>query len=137
MSASPIFLGTVKSPGARILPADSTNLVTLWTPGANGSKVLTIGASSTDTSDRDVAFYLTKGGVDYLLGTIKIPLNSGNANNIPSVDVLAHPNLPAIRLDADGARYLWLEVNAVLRAKALVAVTAAKEIDFFMYGGDA
>lgn len=136
MAASPIYLGTVKSPAAQILPADGTGLVTLFTPGANGSKLSALGMASTDTANKDVAFYITKSGVDYLLGTVQAPLNAGNANNVAAVDVLASAMLPWVRQDADGARYLFLESGAVLKAKATVAVTAAKAIQFFMHGGD-
>lgn len=136
MASAPIFLGSVKSPMAQILPADASNLITLWTPGASGSKITAIGVSSTDTADRDIALYVTKSAVDYLLGTVKIPLSSGNTNAIPAVDLLNSSQLPWVRTDPDGAKYLQLESGAVLKAKALTTVTAAKAIQFAMHGGD-
>jgi hypothetical protein len=136
VAAAPIFVGAVKSPMAQILPADASNLVVLWTPGASGSKITALGISSTDTSDRDVAFYVTRGGVDYLLFTLKVPLNSGNTNAIPAVDALASSMGPWVRIDQDGSKYLNLESGAVLKAKALTTVTAAKALQFAMHGGD-
>jgi hypothetical protein len=136
MAAAPIFIGAIKSPMAQILPGDAQTLVTLWTPGSAGSKINAIGIASTDTAARDIQLYVTKGGVDYLLCTIAIPINSGNVNNVPAVDPLAHANAPWIRTDENGAKYLLLESGAVLKAKALTTVTAAKAIQFAMSGGD-
>lgn len=136
MAASPIYLGTVKNAAARIQNADGTALITLWTAPALGSKLNALGVSSTDTVARDVALYVSRGGVDYLLATVQVPINAGNANNVPAIDVFAHVNLPWVRQDADGARYLFLENGSVLKAKAVVTVTAATQVAFFMQGGD-
>lgn len=141
MAAKPIYIGTIKSPFARIQNSDASNLVVLWTPGANGSKIRAIGVSSTDSVSRDLALYVTKGGVDYLLGTVSIPLNSGNANNIAAVDLLNALSgttvlMPWIRTDADGSKFLELESGAVLKAKALTTLTVTKTWDFAMHGGD-
>lgn len=136
MAARPIYFGSVKNHVAQILNADASNLVTLVTAGASGSQITALGAASTDTSDRDVAFYVTKGGTDYLLGTVKIPANSGNTNALAAVDVLSSAMLAWVRQDADGAKYLHLENGSVLKAKALTTVTAAKAIQFFAHGGD-
>lgn len=141
MAAKPIYVGTIKSPFARIQNSDASNLVVLWTPGAAGSKIRAIGVSSTDTASRDLALYVTKSGVDYLLGTVSIPLRSGDLNNTPAVDLLnalsgGNPLMPWIRTDADGAKYIELESGAVLKGKALTTITSGKTWDFAMHGGD-
>ena len=136
MAAKPIYIGSIKSALAQILPADVSNLVVLWTPPALGSKITALGVSSTDTAARDIALYITKSAVDYLLFTVAIPVTAGFTNAIPAVDLLASAMGPWVRTDADGAKYLMLESGAVLKAKALTTVTAAKALQFFMQGGD-
>ena len=76
-TATPIFPQTVKNYVAQILPADTTTKKTLVTGATNGTKIESITVASTDTSARDLLLYLTVSAVDYLLGTVAIPINSG------------------------------------------------------------
>jgi hypothetical protein len=136
MAARPIFLGTVNNIAAQILPADVSNKVTLYTPGAAGSRIYNIAVSSTDTVARDVAFYVTIAAVDYLLATVNIPINAGNANNIASVDVLSSTMFPWVRIDEAARKYIDLKVGMVLKAMSTTTVTAAKALQFFGHCGD-
>lgn len=135
MAARPIYLGSVDNFATRILTADSTNLVTLVTGAASGTKVITISATTDETVARDVQFWLTISAVDYLLGTVNIPIGAGFSGSVPALDILGSANLPWVRFDSDGAKYLYLESGNILKAKSLVALTAAKTIYFTMQGG--
>lgn len=137
MASAPIYLGTMKNFVARILPADTTAKVTLVTAANPATKVTALCVTSTDTSNRDIQLWITKSAVDYLIGTVQIPINAGNTNAIPAVDLLGTAALlPWVRTDENGAKYLVLENGSVLKAAATVTVTTAKEIDFFGHGGD-
>lgn len=126
----------VKTSPARIANGDGTNLITVVTPGAQGQKVTSLIASSDDTAARDLQLVITKGAVDYPLGTVAIPITAGTIAATPHVDLLAPGMMPGLPTDSDGNPYLLLETGAVLKAKVLVAVTAAKFINIIAKGGD-
>lgn len=128
MSANPVFFATPKFSGVQILPADGVALKTIHTP-TTAAKVTAVMASSTDTASRDVTLYVTKGGIDYPLGTVNIPITAGTITATGGVNLLDALKIPGLPVDSDGQRYLLLEVGAVLKAAVLVAVTAAKAIN--------
>jgi len=128
-TATPIFPQTIKTYAAQLLTADGTTKKTLVTAGANGSRVDAINAASTDTTARDLQLWITQGGTDYLLGTVQLPINAGNTNASPSVDVLRSAQIPGLAYDANGNRVIYLGSGAVLKVAVLAAVTAAKELD--------
>lgn len=136
--ATPIFPQTIKSWFAKIAPADTSSLKTLVTAGANGSRIDSIIATSTDnSSSRDLQFVITSGGVDYIIDTVQVPTNSGNTNSIASVNILGHATkFLWANYDANGNRFMTLASGAVLKVKSLSTVTSAREITVFAQGAD-
>lgn len=120
----------------QILPADTTTLKTIWTAGSNGSLLQSLGMSSTDTSNRDIQFYITRSGTDYLICTIQAPLTAGATNAIPSVDVLRHAMWPWLQYDMAGNRQLRLKSGDVLKFASTGTITAAKVVNCFADGED-
>lgn len=111
---------------AQILPADTTTLKTVITPGADGAKVTSLNACSDDTSNRIVQVVVTRSAVDYLLGSAVVPTLAGTDGVVPTVDLLTLLPLPR---DNDGQKYLLLENGDVLKVKSTTTVTAAKTIN--------
>lgn len=136
MTATPVFPQTIKTNVAQILPADTTSLKTLVTPGANGTRVDNIIVSSTDTSAKDLQFVITVSATDYVVGTLSIPANSGFTNAVPLVSVFAHSQFIAFNTDVNGNKHMYLANGAVLKVKALTTVTAAKAISVVAQCGD-
>jgi|SRR5579872_369642 len=111
---------------AQILNATGTAQVTVVTAGANGSKVLNLAGSSTDTVVQTIAVSLVRNATTYLLATTAVPVNSGNASGTPPVDLLAIvPNLPH---DQDGQPYLFLNSGDTLVVNSAGSVTSGKTI---------
>lgn len=136
MTATPVFPQTVKTNVSQILPADTTTLKTLVTPGTNGTRIDNIFVSSTDTSAKDLQFVLTVSSVDYVLGTLSIPANTGFTNSVPSISVFAHSQFVALNNDVNGNKHLFLANGAVLKVKSLSNVTTAKAISIIAQCGD-
>jgi len=136
VTPTPIFPQSVQNFVAQIQNADAQTVKTLVTGGTNGTKIESLNASSSDTTSRDVAIYLTVSSTNYLLGTISIPLNSGNTNAIVSVDILRSAQIPALAYDANGNKYLYVANGATLGVSALTTVTAGKAIQFVAQGGN-
>lgn len=135
-TATPIHPQTVKGLVAQILPADASTLKTLVTGATNGTKIESINVTSTDTTTRDIAIWMTISAVSYLLGTVNIPITAGNTNAIPSVDILRSLQIPSLAFDAYGNKYLYVPSGATLQVSSLSTVTAAKALQFYAQGGD-
>jgi hypothetical protein len=111
---------------AQILNATGTAQVTVVAAGSNGSKLLNLIASSTDTAAQAIAVSLVRSSTTYLLATTSVAANSGNANGTAPIDLLAIvPNLPR---DQDGQPYLFLNSGDTLVANSAAAVTSGKTI---------
>lgn len=129
MQSTPSYFGVIKNPVARIANGDGTALVTFYDPPTGGGKVETIAVTSDDTAARDLQLVVTKGGVDYPICTKTIPITAGQIPGTPAVNILDGIVCPWIRIDENGNPYLILEDGAVLKAKVLTTVTAAKFIN--------
>jgi len=136
MATTPIYPATIVTAVQQILPADTTTLKTLYTAGASGSRVENIIISSTDTSLRDLVFYVNVSGTDYQLCTVSCPINSGNTNAIFPLNLFQNVAFQGLNFDPNGNRYLYLASGAVLKVKSATSVTATKVIQFFVQGGD-
>jgi hypothetical protein len=111
---------------AQILNATGTAQVIIVTAGNNGSKVLNLAASSTDTAAQTIAVSLVRSAATYLLATTSVAASSGNANGTAPVDLLAIvPNLPR---DQDGQPYLFLNSGDTLVVNSAAAITSGKTI---------
>lgn len=122
---------------AQILPADTTTLKTVVTGGANGTKVVAVIVSSSDTAAQSVQLGITRAGVFYPLCTVSVPITAGQVSGAPPVNMLAPENCPGLPVDNDGQVYMLLSSPAdAVQVKSLVTVTAAKEIDVNSFGAD-
>lgn len=135
-TATPIYAQLIVDKPVQILPADTTTLKTIVAGGTNGTKIESLIVTSTDTSARDVALYKTISAVDYLLGTVSIPITAGFTNAIPSIDLLNNPQIPGLSTDAFGNKYIFVASGTTLKIAALITITAAKAISVIASGGD-
>lgn len=131
-----VFVQTPKITPKSILPADTTAKVTICTAGGDGSKVVGITVTSTDTGSRILQIFLTRSATSYLLASFIIPTLSGT-DGAAAVFNAMNPTLwPGLPIDNDGQRYLFLVSGDTLQAAVTVTVTAAKEIDIATVSGD-
>ena len=136
VTATPIFPQLILSPAVQILPADTTTLKTLVTAGSDGTIVNELLITSTDTSARDLAVYVTISSVDYLIGTVSIPANSGFTNAVPTVGFFDSTQTTSLQSDNNGHKFLMLGSGAVLKVKTLTTVTTAKAIQIVAQVGN-
>lgn len=136
-TATPIFPQTINNGNAKIVPADTTNLKTLYTAAANGSRIDAIYLTSTETANnRDIQFVLTVSAVDYVIGTVQVPLNSGFSSAVPTVNAFASTQFTQLNVDNMGNKELTLVAGAVLKAKSLTTLATGKEISILVVAGD-
>lgn len=138
VTATPIFPQTITNEVVNISNSTSTNLVTAYTGGTNGSKIEMWNIASTDTAARYLQIWFTISATSYLLGTIAIPLTSGDSSTgvVPSVNVLGNQYLPGLPRDSNGNPYLYIASGTTLQISVITAVTSGKTITSIIHGGD-
>ena len=136
VTSTPIYPQTHVTSVITIANADGTNKKTIYTGGTNGSLVENISITNTDTSAYTLNIYVTSGGTDYLMGTINIPLSSGNTTSAASLNLLAQSNFTPLNTDAFGNKYLYLANGAVLKGALTGTITSPKLITFIAQGVD-
>lgn len=118
----------------------AATLKTLYTAGANGSKVTAVLAATDDGSATHVlTLYLTRSAVDYYMGAYTIPVSSGTSGAAANIDFLngGPANLIlGLPVDNDGQKYLFLVSGDTLRATFATALTSGKRIDMLAIGAD-
>lgn len=134
MSLTPNSVITAQTPKngkVQIANADGTNQKTVYTAGANGSKITGLILTSTDTSPQNIQVSITNGGTSYLLGTVTVGAGAGSNGVTSSVNAFSQSSTPAILglpLDSDGNPYLLLVSGDTLTVASTAAVTATKII---------
>lgn len=137
VTSTPVFPQTPSVGPVQIVNADAQNQKTVYTAGANGSKVVAVMATSTDTSARDLQLSVTRSGTSYPIGTVTCASGAGNSGTVPSTDLI--PNLsqmPGLPIDSDGNSYIFLKSGDTLTVSALTSVTNTKTITVVAVGAD-
>lgn len=134
MSSSPAFIASPKNPVVAFANADGTSFKTLMTPGASGSRLDSLSASSTDSVSNVLQLAVNKSGVDYVLGEVTVPANAGTNGTVKSVACLNPTDIPCLTYTEGGA--LYLESGAVLKARMKTAVAGAFTVQLIGLGGD-
>lgn len=129
VTATAAFLQTPQDFQVQILPADTTGNKTIATAGTNGTKILAIMVTSSDTTARDIQLKRTVGGTDHVISTFSIPITAGFINSTPSVNLFNHPQMPNLPRDSNGNPFIQLESGSTLTVASLTTVTAAKIIN--------
>jgi hypothetical protein len=127
---------TPKAYKAQITSTAGTTAVSLVAPGANGTKVISVVCSNTDTSGYNVTFSVLRSSTSYVLGTVAIAASAGNLAGTPPVNILNATNLPGIPLDSDSNPYLFLEPTDTLQMANGSTITAGKVISCHTVAAD-
>jgi hypothetical protein len=116
--------------------ADTTVAKLCFTAGSNDSDIKAIVATSDDTAAINLKVYITRGGVDYLLGTVNIPIASGTNGTVASVDILSATPFPGLPVDSVGKRYIPLKNGDTLKVACLATMTSGKTCTVNVLGQD-
>lgn len=122
------FVKTPTNGVVQILPADTTNQKTVYTAGANGSKITGLNIASTDTVARDLQLSLTRSGTSYPLVCLTVPIGAGTVAGTPALNMLNYTYFAGMSVDSDGNPYFFLASGDTLTLNSLTTVTAAKAI---------
>ena len=109
--------------------ADGTTSKTIITADAtNDRRIYGIGVWTDESAAKDVALHITDGTTTWEMSTIAIPINAGNTNAIPPVDLMSNTQFSPFfkQRDASGATYFNLPKTWSLKLSYNAAMTAAK-----------
>ena len=137
VTATPIFPQTINNTVVTIVNADASNLKTVYTAGAAGSRVENLLVTNTDTNPYTVQITVVISATNYLIGSVTVPLSAGNTTAAPSVNLFSALNNfgPYLCKDSNGNPYLYLASGSTLKVNTTGTVTAAKTVAFFCQGG--
>ena len=128
----PIFLNVPSTVNQSIANSDTTTAKVMATAGADGGAVMTMSATTTDTSDVIAVLNINDGSVTIVVGEVTVPAGAGTDGSTPAknlLDTLAMPGL----FQNDGS--LILGPAAILSVGAKATVTSAKTLDISAQGG--
>lgn len=134
VTATPVMPQSVNNKCTIIQNSDSTNKVTIFTAGSNGSRLDTISVATDDTANVTLHCWLTDGTTEIRLDTAVITALYGTNGTNHAVDVMAL--LSAAKADGDGIRRMWLKSGCVLKVAANAAVTSGKYAYVYCEGVD-
>ena len=118
----------------QILPADTTTQKTLVTCTTNGTKIVGVIVSSTDTATRDVTLALVRSATSYTINTVTIAINAGSVAGTPPVNMMSATNAPGLPLDSDGNPFFYCNTGDTVKVNVGTTVTAAKAVNAIAIG---
>jgi hypothetical protein len=126
---SPTFVKTPNRGVAQISTGTGTNSVTLYTGGANGSKITGINLIQNSSGTPTVVVYFVNGGTNYFLTQVTVP------SNTPTAVLGLISGLP---VDSDANPYLLLASSAdtVIIQSLTTIPTAATFLSAYAVAGD-
>jgi hypothetical protein len=138
VSHAGVFVQTPNLTPISFLNADSANTKkTIVTGGGDGSKIVGIGGTSTETANARLCnVWITRSGTSYLLGTINIPINSGFDGTAPAVSLFNATAMPYLPSDNDGQVYIFIKNGDTLQVSLTTQVASGKEVDVFPIAAD-
>ena len=132
MALAPQFINVPNLGLTKFTNGDGTSTKTIFTAGANGSRILSMCVTSNDLSSRQVQLAIVRGGVSYKLSAPTIPA--------------AAAETPVVNLNLlDPSWFGWLDANephlmvpagVTFEVTPLVAVSSGKEISVMVFAGD-
>ena len=135
---TPIFPQTITNDIATFTSGQGTTITTLYTGGANGSRVESIFVTNTDTNPYTLNVYVYTPSTSYLLGTINIAASTGNTTTIPTSNLLTYSgNIgSALNRDANGNTYLYIASGSIVKVATTTTIASGKTVTFIAIGGD-
>jgi len=132
-----IFPQVIQTYAQQILPADTTTKKTLMTGGAQGSIIESINLTNTDTAAAyAIQLFINDTVTDHLIGTVNVPISSGNVAGTPSIDMLRSGQIPGLVFDSNGNPVLFVKASYIVKIASLTTVAATKAIDCVACGSD-
>jgi len=112
-NVNPTFVKTPNWGATQITTTTGSSVaVTVYTGGANGSKITSLMAISVGTTNTfDVQWGVSSGGTLYIYGTVAVTANAGSTDSIAPINLMSNANVP-LPVDSDGNPFFFLPSSA-------------------------
>lgn len=135
-NVNPTFVKTPNRGLAIISTGTGTGTVTLYTGGANGSKIVGVNVVNISTASASIRFYVSNGGTNYAIGTAVINASAGVDGVNPGINLLTPAYVVGLPIDSDGNNYVTLASSADSLGCNLSATIASNTMLFYTTAGD-
>ncbi len=112
--------------------SDSTNIKDICIAGEEGSYLYEISITGTNTTTRELTFYISDGGLDIPIKLVTVAINQGSVISQPDPLRLIQPisgSVIARVLDRDQNYYIPLPIGWSIKMKVNVALTAGQTLN--------
>lgn len=118
-NVNPTFVKTPNWGATQITTGTGSSVaVTVYSGGANGSKINALMAVSiATTASFDVQWGVSSGGTMVIHGTNAVSVSAGSSDSVPTTNLMSNAIIP-LAIDSDGNPYIFLPSSAYsLQAK--------------------
>ncbi len=140
---TPVFAQVPRHTEVQVLNATGTTAVTLFTPGANGSKVNGLVCTSNDSSAETIDLEIVQNALTYILSGFSIAIGAGVTVGTAPLNAMSATLMPGLPVDSDGNPYLLLAganqgatASEILQIVTTGTVTSGKTISCMVMGAD-
>lgn len=119
-NVNPTFVKTPNWGATQITTGTGSSVaVTVYTGGANGSKITSLLAVSVGTTTAfDVQWGISSGGTLFVHGTASLAVGAGSTDSVATLNLMSAANVP-LAIDSDRNPYVFLPSSAYsLQAKS-------------------
>jgi hypothetical protein len=138
LSNVPFFSQGLYQAVQTVVNSDTSTVKALTTTQANGVRIKSIIATSTDTSNQDLQLSLTISSTNYGLVKVQVPATAGTVNSVVPVNVLkggvTPGSFPGLAYDENGNPYIDLPSGSTLSINTGGTVTSGKQINVIATG---
>jgi hypothetical protein len=129
-TSTPIFPQVISTPVLMYHDSNATQTLPFWTGSANGDKLEALSMCSTDTNATVMNLIFQVGGINYQLGTVAVPGNSGTDGAVTTaVNALQSGAMTSwVRTDSNGRAYMYIGPNVTLAMGLQSGLTHLKQI---------
>ena len=124
-NTSPTFPFQPRAGRTTITVAETTTAQTVYAAGPNGSKIVGLFASTTDTSAPNIQVSITNGATQYNAWVVPLAIGQGTGSATPASQNMLDPIYAAgLPVDNDGNPFLYLVESDTLTVNALATLAA-------------
>jgi signal-transduction protein with cAMP-binding, CBS, and nucleotidyltransferase domain len=135
-SPIPVLLQAPQLGVTTFAPGDTTAYKTVFTGNTNGSKVVGLLVTSTDTAARVMVAQINRAGANTNLCASNVAALSGTDGVTSVTNMMSSSLFPGLPLDNDGQPYFFLQSGDILQLQANSTITAAKNIYVTVVAGN-
>ena len=136
MATAPVFLANSTIAFGTIANSTGVGYVTCITGNTNGTKIVSVTVTNTDSAARVVMLQVNRSGANVNIAAANVATLSGFDGVTPSVNLLSPTYWPGLPVDNDGQYFFFLNSGDILQAAVKTSVNASNNVFLTVLGGN-